>query len=146
MAYTKPLETKWVTERIDNTLNGWADEFGKYLTQSDKPLTTTQLRRFFGEIKRIGLSFKDNASDVYMLEPKLAYAVGRVTGTNKGRIKEFYEELSRGLREVTKAIDKDEAKETKDEEYKDSHRQFKNFTKVAEAIVAYHKSHGGKDN
>jgi CRISPR type III-A-associated protein Csm2 len=64
----------------------------------------------------------------------LAYAVGRdidnKTGKNKTRIKQFEEELSKGLGFIRSDNNK--------------RSDFKNFVKLFEAIVAYHKYYGGK--
>ena len=40
-------------------------------------MTTGQLRKFFGEIKRIEADVEKYKADVVMLKPLLAYAVGR---------------------------------------------------------------------
>lgn len=140
----------------------WAESFGKFLAQTDQSidvlkdrngkektnsrgeflfrenLTTSQLRKFFGEIRRIqALSTvtKEDGSqekafdktDILMLKPKLAYSVGRADASKEPKIKEFYEELSKGIDQV------------------DSYAHFINFVKIVEAIVAYHKAYGGKD-
>lgn len=128
------LDSKWVEEPITEDVVKWCESFGKYLakketkTTADKrthrPKTTTidamstsQLRKFFGEVKRIEMQY--NPSDVAMLNPLLAYAVGRDEG--KTKIKDFQAEISKAISEV------------KNEEY------FKNFVQIFEAIVAYHK-------
>ena len=82
-------------------------------------LTTNQLRKFFGEVKRQQLQGY-NASSFVMLKPKLAYAVGRADKNNK--IVDFYKVISKAMDHV-----KNEA-------------QFRNFVQVFEAIVAYHKA------
>lgn len=88
-------------------------------------MSTSQIRRFFGAIKRIQADFDHLKGEVILLEPKLAYAVGRDQGNSK--IVEFYKEIS----PLLKVINEDEKK-------------FKNFVSIVEAIVAYHKVHGGK--
>jgi|APCry1669188879_1035177.scaffolds.fasta_scaffold104626_2 CRISPR-associated protein Csm2 len=107
----------------------WAHGFGEYLTMgTDKEkLSTTQLRKFFGELRRMEalMSPKEFTRDqLFMLIPKLAYAVGRAKKekkTDQVRIQDFYEELSLGITHVTEF------------------QEFKNFIKIVEAIVAYHK-------
>jgi CRISPR-associated protein Csm2 len=99
----------------------WAHGFGEYLASK---LTTSQLRKFFGELRRIEAESKSEyAGQLLMLIPKLAYAVGRSKQEkNKGiRIDDFYKELSLGISKVT------------------DYDEFKNFIKIVEAIVAYHK-------
>lgn len=135
------LDPKWVHEPITQEIVEWCESFGKFLAEGKdkidkngksmkdpKPMTTSQLRRFFGEVKRIEMQADVNLSDVAMLNPLLAYAVGR--DTNCTAIKQFQEEM-------TKAISEIKNKET----YKED---FKNFVKIFEAIVAYHKLYGGK--
>lgn len=146
------LTDTWITTGISSSMTAWAEEFGYYLTYDKKctaynaenkshtlsndteaSLTTTQLRRFFGEVRRIQSDFINQTDSVLMLEPKLAYAVGRA---GKGKIKCFHEQLSRGLRLVCATIDSNDKKEAK--------KQFNNFVMVMEAIVAYHKVKDGK--
>lgn len=119
-----------ITDKVtDNTVK-FAQEFGFYLGTDDlnpktgKPsgnkLTTNQLRKFFGEVKRQQMSGY-NQTDFVLLKPKLAYAVGRAKQKDS-KIKDFYLVIS-------DAIDK-----VKNEQH------FKNFIKIFEAIVAYHKA------
>jgi len=82
-------------------------------------LTTNQLRKFFGEVKRQQMKGY-NETDFVLLKPKLAYAVGRAKG--KSKITDFYEIMSIAIDEVK------------------SEAHFKNFIKIFEAIVAYHKA------
>jgi CRISPR type III-A-associated protein Csm2 len=131
---------EWITQGIEEETIQWCESFGKYLAgrlhQNDlpkKPLTSTQLRRFFGALKRI--SIYGYSSQKYLellrLKPMLAYAVGRDKddrGFNKTRISKFYEEVS-------SAIDIMKGK---------GEKEFKNFIHILEAIVAYHKEAGGE--
>lgn len=107
-------------------------DWGEYLViESDgkKRMATTQLRKFFGEVKR--LQATGLLKDVILLEPKMAYAVGRAIKDNRGnpniKISDFYRCLSPLIRD----IDQDKTK-------------FKNFVNIYEAIVAYHKAAGGE--
>lgn len=120
-----------ITEKTVELAKG----FGKRLAEGDgknvDPLTTTQLRRFFGEVKRQQLKGYSPTSFV-MLKPKLAYAVGRAKqkarkGVENVRIEEFYNVISLAIDEVVKAPENE----------KDI--VFKNFIAAFEAIVAYHK-------
>lgn len=131
------LKREWVQEGIvDDTVN-WAKSFGRFLQSRENnsdPLTTSQIRKFYGELKRVQTS--KNKEDIPLLKAKLAYAVGRdLTGgygtnqpRNQTKIKEFYEELEKGI----------DAIQQNDE------KQLRNFVKIVESIVAYHKYHGGK--
>lgn len=91
----------------------------KEITESAK-LTTTQLRKFFGEVKRQQMQGY-NETEFILLKPKLAYAVGRV-GDRKAKINDFYYVISDAMSHV------------KDND------SFHRFIQVFEAIVAYHKA------
>ncbi|MBR1626840.1 MAG: type III-A CRISPR-associated protein Csm2 [Bacteroidales bacterium] len=135
------LDPKWVHEPITPDIVEWCKSFGKFLAEGQdkigkngrsmkdpKPMTTSQLRRFFGEVKHIEMQAEVNLSDVAMLNPLLAYAVGR--DVNNTAIKQFQEEMSKAISEIR---------------HKDSYREyFKNFVNIFEAVVAYHKLYGGK--
>lgn len=110
----------------------FAQKFGEYLGKDDtyedprtgrtmisaSKLTTSQLRKFFGEVKRQQMiGYKE--SNFVLLKPKLAYAVGRADKNSK--IQDFYYIMSNAIDLVS------------------NEKQFKNFIKVFEAIVAYHK-------
>jgi len=110
------------------------EEWGKYLatdSPAKKKMSTSQIRRFFGEIKRIQADFENCKNDVVLLDPKIAYAVGRAKKEARHNqevaIRDFYEMVSPMIRK----IDEDKIK-------------FKHFVQVCEAIVAYHKANGGE--
>lgn len=94
------------------------DKYGKPKTVAAK-LTTNQLRKFFGEVKRQQMQGFDK-TDFIMLKPKLAYAVGRSDKASK--IKDLYFVLSNAIDKVT------------------DENGFRNFIAIFEAIVAYHKA------
>ncbi|MCF0201473.1 MAG: type III-A CRISPR-associated protein Csm2 [Bacteroidales bacterium] len=96
-----------------------ADRNGRQITERDK-LTTNQLRKFFGEVKRQQMKGYD-VTDFVLLKPKLAYAVSRAKGNNP-KIKDFYEVMSNAIDQVN------------------DEKSFRNFIKIFEAIVAYHKA------
>jgi CRISPR-associated protein Csm2 len=122
---SKNIDNRWVSgeQLIDNETIEWANKTGKYLEEIK--LTTTSLRRFFGEVRRLqsmeGLTFQE---DVRFLQAKLAYDAGR-----KNPVKKFYEIIIGGLQ----VAGNDRA-------------SFERFVKIIEAIVAFHKFHGGKEN
>jgi len=108
-----------------------ANEFGKHL--KDKGLTTSQIRKFLDAVitlkgsSSIGKDF-DYRTETMMIKPKLAYAVGK--DRNKGD-----RNAVKPLMEIMEpCIDRIYAKE-----------DFVQFAKFVEAIVAYHKYHGGRD-
>lgn len=125
--WTDDFPKSEITGKITTKTVEFAKEFGSYLGTDVKngykievaKLTTNQLRKFFGEVKRQQMKGY-NETDFVLLKPKLAYAVGRTK--EKSKITDFYEIMSIAIDEV-----KVEA-------------HFKNFIKIFEAIVAYHKA------
>lgn len=100
-------------------------EWGHYLAQESdglKSLSSSQLRKFFGAVKKIQADFANQKGDIILLDPKLAYAVGRDTGKVKTKIKIFYELMCDLIRNVN-----------------EEKKRFKNFVDVFESIVAYHR-------
>ena len=129
------LKKEWIQEKIDDCTVNWTQSFGEYLTKEDvlNPLTTSQIRKFFGELKRIQADPEKYAADIPLLKAKLAYAVGR-DKSKKGKlskIKKFYEQLTYGIDSIRT-----------DNKIEDLNR----FVKIVESIVAYHKFYGGKDS
>jgi len=133
------LEKCWIQDSITEDVVQWTNSFGKYLQTNQngtRPLTTSQIRKFFGELKRIQASPEKFKEEIPLLKAKLAYAVGRdhdKRGKPKSKIKEFYEELATGIDSIRNDINNRD---------KDLIR----FVKIVESIVAFHKYHGGKDN
>lgn len=130
--YNKNIDSEWVTgiKKIDNSTIEWASHFGEYLAPSNSKdkdaMTTSQIRKFFGEVKRIQADFDKFKDDVPILSAKLAYAVGRQKGVT--RLKKFYEEFDKAIKVI------DGKKENYDR-----------FVKLLESTVAFHKFHGGND-
>lgn len=136
MAWSKDdlIPQKEIIEKITSRTVDFAIRFGGYLGKNDTrfdekkkrdvvdraKLTTNQLRKFFGEVKRQQMSGY-NETDFVLLKPKLAYAVGRAKDP-KAKINDFYHVISNAIDQVY------------DEE------SFKRFIKIFEAIVAYHKA------
>ena len=121
-----------IQEKVTAVTVQFAKRFGDYLAERDNqgdPLTTSQLRKFFGEVKRQQMNGYDETEFV-MLKPKLAYAVGRARQSGKRgnhqKIEDFYFVLADAIDKV--------------ENSKDKQKAFKNFITAFEAIVAYHKS------
>lgn len=121
----------WISQDITREVVEWAESFGKYLSE-DNALTTGQLRKFYGEVKRIEANPDNLSSKIVMLKPLLAYAVGRDKKGegNKTKIKEFAEEMQKGVDAV---LDGNE---------KDIKARYNHFVKIFEAVVAYHKFYG----
>jgi len=94
-----------------------------------KNMTTSQIRKFFGEIKRIQADFENSKQDVILLDPKIAYSVGRAKKDANGKriaIEDFYNLIKPMISTIG-----------------DDKRRFKHFVQVCEAIVAYHRAKGG---
>lgn len=142
MSYKKnSFDPSWIQDGITSATVSWAEDFGKHLCQLNNDgsvgrnaLTTSQLRRFFGEVKRIESDVEKNKNAILMLKPSLAYAIGRHAKDNnkEAGIKDFGEEMLRALNAIR---------------YNDINvlkNDFANLVKVLEAVVAYHKYYGGK--
>ena len=141
------LEKSWVINGITPDIVKWTESFGKYLcaygeqNPTKKALTTGQLRKFFGEVKRIDADVVKHKAEIPMLKPLLAYAVGRDKKkagrdmVNKTRIEEFGEELSKAV-DAIRWSDNDDVLKS----------DYKNFVQIFESIVAYHKYYGGQEN
>lgn len=133
MVWKEMIPASEIKDKVTTNTVEFAEKFGHYLGTDEMvmdpksgkmkktkgKLTTNQLRKFFGEVKRQQMQGY-NETQFVLLKPKLAYAVGRDKGATK--IKDFYNVM-------TNAIDL-----VKDE------KSFKNFIMVFEAIVAYHKA------
>lgn len=109
-----------------------ANELGKDL--AEKRLTTNQIRALFGEVRHIQgqLSTGDQTRalrKLILLKPKMAYRARRERG--------------RGVEELASVLDPaiDIVVNERDEEAQRQH--FQRFVDFFEAILAYHKSHGG---
>ncbi len=111
----------------------FAEKFGEVLVDKrpdGRPgfnqMTTSQVRSFFGEMKRIQMKgFEANRGAFNMLRPKLAYAVARAN--EKSKVKDFQEVTNYLMQKVNDQL------------------TYNNFMAFMEAVVAYHKSNGGKD-
>jgi CRISPR type III-A-associated protein Csm2 len=110
------------------------EEWGKYLSKEEEilingkqkkinALSTTQIRKFFGEMKRIQADFKNLKNEIILLDPKIAYAVGRARKDGISKLEDFYKLVSPLLRKI-----------------KEDEKRFKNFVKIIESIVAYHRA------
>lgn len=126
------ISQKEIQEKITAETVSFAKRFGDYLAEEEdlaKPLTTSQLRKFFGEVKRQQMTGYDETKFV-MLKPKLAYAVGRAKQNGrKGKylkIEDFYLVMADAIDKVVESTDKKKA--------------FNNFITAFEAVVAYHKA------
>jgi len=128
----KYADIKWFQEKDSLTKEAikFTEELGEELV--DKPnykrnaMSTSQLRNFFGEVRRIQSNLKENKPAFYMLRPKLAYAVARARG-KENKIYRFKEVVDNILLNINPEP-----------------TEFNNFVNFLEAIVAYHKVNGGE--
>ncbi len=119
------------------TLVKVADQLGGEL--KGLGLSTGQVRALFGEVRQIEAEWGTSAESrqralrrLILLKPKLAYRAHRERGRAERAVQALVDVLQPALDEVTGE--------------KDPTRQDENFTRFVEffeAILAYHKAHGG---
>ncbi len=115
-----------------NALVDTAKSVGERLA---RPLTTSQIRNIFGEVRRIEMDWPPTRTDadepfrrVVLLQPKLAYQARRERGRG---VEELQLVLDPCLEEIRHAP-------------KEARRMyFQRFVDFFEAILAYHKAAGG---
>ena len=118
---------QWVKSGPTTTLIADAELFGKKLKQGG--LTTSQIRQVFTKLKAIEAKgfHETNKLEFLMLKPYLAYAAGRHSS-----VKPLKTIIDYGIDSVV------------EDDKLDEQRKFKNFCKLFEAILAYHRAHGGR--
>jgi CRISPR-associated protein Csm2 len=130
-----PFNANWITgSSLSVEAVNEAENLGQKLAPENpkdfNAMTSSQLRKFFGELKKIQLEAKVQTDQefkplkVKLLKPKLAYAKGRAPSRDN-RIGIFYTE-------VGVAIDAIQTRQ-----------HLLNFVDWIEAVVAYHKFYGG---
>ncbi len=136
---TSDFKSVWISDKLEDGAITFAEKFGEHLCdlQNGRPgrmaMTTSQIRNFFGEVKRIqarsqAQGFDKQRTSFLLIRPKLAYAEARVLAkTRESRISVFRKVIEQAHSAV------------KTEE------QFQNFVDFLEATLAYHKSFGGRD-
>ena len=118
------FEKEWISKGANTDLVKYAEEAGKFMAENG--LTNSKIRSIYGEIKRIQMGeFEKEKSSFYLLKPKVAYALGR-------------DEKNEGLKLFKKIFD------TASQSV-ENQKSYLNFCNFIEAILAYHKSYGGKD-
>lgn len=120
-----------LAELTPEMLDTIANERGKDFAQDVK---TNQIRNVFSHINEMRMNYRKEKSysaverDLILLKPKLAYAKGR----QPRALGDFQKFMFEAVDAVSGASDKQKALE--------------NFFALVEAVVAYHKFHGGEDN
>ncbi len=107
------------------------EKFGRYLARPPREvrggaLSTSQIRIAYGEVSR--LKMKYDRTSALMLRPKMAYAASRAGGDTYADLKDV----------ISAGIDQVAASQSNEQE------AFKNLATMLEAILAYHKSYGGR--
>ncbi len=112
-------------DKILNLSDESVEEFIKTAEECAKNfenISTSKIRDFFDYVKSMD---KFDKVKLWQLKPKMAYAVGRAE-KDKGDLEKFKETMEELINNI------------KDE------KQFDNFVKFFEAIIAYHKIHSKK--
>lgn len=114
--------TKWMKEGVNKAAVEFAEQSGKYMAENK--LTTSQIRNFYGEIKRIQMSdFEKCKTSFCLLKPKIAYAVSRQDNDGIRFFQSFFNKAFAAI---------------------DNKEEFDHFCELAEAMLAYHKANNGK--
>lgn len=118
------FKNTWITNEIDKDFTIYAEKMGKFM--AEKKLTNSKIRSIYGEMKRIQMGqFDKEKASFYLLRPKVAYALGRdKTNTGLCAFKLLFDRCSDMVADS---------------------KTFLNFALMFEAVLAYHKSYGGKD-
>lgn len=128
-----PFKSEWIENGIKGDAIVYAEQLGIKLVE--ERFTTSQIRNFYGELKRIqlkGIKETKQKSAFHLLHPKLAYAAKRAEKTGGRGAGTFKLEILKAHQTVK--ID-DEGSE----------KRFENFCDLCEAILAFHKANGGRD-
>lgn len=110
-------------ETIVQEMVNEAERLGRRFAQENK-VTTSQIRNIYGTVKKLEMRGWDiqTKRQLLLLKPRLAYAAGR----HGGGVVELKDIISIAIDHVNNEAD------------------FKRFCQFFEAILAYHKAHGGK--
>ena len=116
------------------TLVKTADELGKELQRQQ--LSTNQIRAIFGEVRRIQTKWSMGEESrrkalrkLILLKPKMAYQARR--------------ERSRAVEALVNVLDPAVDLVVQGKDPKEQDDRFQRFVEFFEAILAYHKAHGG---
>lgn len=129
-----PIPDRAIIQRIiadgdPEALVQWADKIGQAIARQ---VTTSQIRNVFGTARQIQLRWDNDPEGAYrdavLLRPKLSYFAKR-----EGRAMEDLRKILTPALEIMS-----EAKDAGERQ-----KRFNRFVDFFEAIVAYHKAHGG---
>jgi CRISPR-associated protein Csm2 len=126
-SYAPEVNLDWIRTKINRDGIEFAQKFGSALAANGRGMTTSQIRNFFGEVKRIqmnGFGKESSQTAFLLLQPKLAYAAKRAGN-------DYVDEFRKVMDKVHVAVN--------------SENEFQNFVNFLEAILAYHKAAGGRE-
>ena len=113
-----------------------AKELGRFLTQKETNLSTSQIRSLFGEVRQIEAQWSMGSEQqkkarrrLILLKPKMAYRARKERGK---AVQELVNVLDPALDVVISETDPAKQKD-----------DFQRFVEFFEAILAYHKAYGG---
>lgn len=125
------FRSEWIQQGITGSAIAYTELLGEKLVQ--ERFTTSQIRNFYGELKRIQLKgIADEKSAFLLLHPKLAYAAKRAEKSGGRGANIFKDEILKAHQAV--GIDNEGFE-----------KRFANFCDLCEAILAFHKASGGRD-
>lgn len=132
--FAAKFDVTWVREQFSFESSQHAFDFAKYLAEND--LTRTQVRNFFGELRRIeARGVEDNVEAIAHLKHKLAYICSRLKQdklhTNVADT--FFNVLVKGFDAMSLNLAA-------------LPDRFERFTAYFEAVLAYHRFHGGRES
>lgn len=136
------LEINNAKDFVRNNLFKEVREDFRQVKQNTKPqnklipqISTSQIRKFLSAVNKINNKIKyqndsdilseDIVAEIAYMRVQFAYIVGK---NNNDSLKKLHKELDKAIIEI-----------------KNSKSKFINFARYVEAIIAYHKFHGGKD-
>lgn len=138
----KTAKTEWITQGFTQEALEWAKQTGETLKEGK--VSTAHLRKFFGSLRRIEMDLKGSDANrhlvkILILRPRLAYAAARASSSGENKAdKNIMESYVKQIDTLLQAVIAESNSE-------DSLKQrFQNFMHIQEAIIAYHKSAGGK--
>lgn len=118
------FKSTWIIDGADQDMIDYTSAAGGKMF--DNKLSSSKIRNIFGEIKRIQMGgYEKNKASFLLLQPKMAYLVGRDS-------KNIGIRLFRDIFEKASKLVSDE-------------KTYQNFCNLMEALVAYHRFYGGKD-
>lgn len=157
----KSFKNEWIKMGLTQEVIIYTDSLGFYLCKykswlnknkhkteyginSKTALTNSQIRNVYGEVKRIQQkligqpdqekAWEDTKSAFLLLQPKLAYAAGRVESKNRNSAINSLQKILTSALLGVRADDKEAS------------LRFQNFVDFFESVLAYHKTYGGKNN